>query len=328
MFLICMHNWHFDNAIILIMLIPNCLPINMRQRVKKIKMFIILICTAGVVLSDRGSISFRPKIKIFEPKQRALIGWDGKEEILLLSTDLRASEPTKVLEVLPLPSEPVVVKGDVEVFKKATHLINKKTNPDLGKRSKSRGAKKGALHKAGEITFHKKIGAHDIAVAHVLNNKGFIQWVENYLKKNNVETPVIPKEIKDVISDYINDGFSWFAFDVIELDTIPKTNDAIQYRFKSKYLYYPLRITKAENGHTSIKLLILTPKLLVTHRDKSYKKIKLLHSPIDINLVELKSISEDIANLLGNPENMKLRIWEINGDLKSFNRDLMAIFRY
>lgn len=299
----------------------------MEYEMKKIKMLILLLCTVGIVLSDRGSIPFRPKIKIFEPKQRALIGWDGEEEILLLSTDLRSSEPTKVLEVLPLPSEPVVVKGDVEVFRKATNMINKKINPDLGKRSKSRGHKKGAFHKAGEITFHKKIGAHDIAVAHVLNNNGFIQWVENYLKKYNVENPVIPEEIKDVISDYIKDGFLWFAFDVIELDTIPKTNDAIQYRFKSKYLYYPLRITKAETGHTSIQLLILTPKLLVTHRDKSYKKIKLLHRPIDINLIELKSLSEDIAGLLGNPENMKLRIWELNGDLRSFNRDLMAIFR-
>lgn len=51
---------------------------------------------------------------------------NGQEEILLLPTDLRASEATEVLEVIPLPSEPEVKKGDVEVFRRATTLINKK----------------------------------------------------------------------------------------------------------------------------------------------------------------------------------------------------------
>ena len=56
----------------------------------------------SVARADRGSIPFKPHVQIFEPTQRAMIAWDGREEILVLSTDLRASEPTKVLEVILL----------------------------------------------------------------------------------------------------------------------------------------------------------------------------------------------------------------------------------
>src|SRR5512140_110581 len=87
-----------------------------------------LLLMAGVVAvrADRGAIPFRPEVTIFEPTQRALIAWNGEEEILLLSTDLRASRATKVLEVMPFPAEPRVKKGDVAVFRRAVRLINSK----------------------------------------------------------------------------------------------------------------------------------------------------------------------------------------------------------
>ena len=71
----------------------------------------------GRAAADRGSISLRPNIKLYEPNQRAIIAWNGRTEILLLSTDLRASAPTKVLEVLPLPAEPKVKKGSIRSFR-------------------------------------------------------------------------------------------------------------------------------------------------------------------------------------------------------------------
>ena len=88
--------------------------------------FVVLICIHIHLYADRGSVPFEPHVQIFEPNQRALIAWNGSEEILLLTTDLYASESTKILEVLPLPSEPVVEEGNIEVFRKATELINEK----------------------------------------------------------------------------------------------------------------------------------------------------------------------------------------------------------
>ena len=94
---------------------------------KTVSVFLFLVVFLSPTLyADRGSIPFNPNVKIFEPNQRAMIAWNGEEEILLLTTDLRASAPTKVLEVIPLPSKPEVKRGDIEVFKRATALINKK----------------------------------------------------------------------------------------------------------------------------------------------------------------------------------------------------------
>jgi hypothetical protein len=40
--------------------------------------------------------------------------------------------------------------------------------------------------------------------------------------------------------------------------------------------------------------------------------------------IELWGLSKDMYDLLGEPEEAKLRIWRIAGDLASFEKDLLA----
>ena len=299
-----------------------------------------LVLTAQAALADRGSIPFDPHVRIFEPNQRAMIAWNGAEEILLLSTDLRASAPTKVLEVIPLPSEPKVTEGDeviplpsepkvtegdVEVFRKATELINRKLAPvfALGRGDKGRMAGEGA-RPAAELTFHEKIGAHDISVIRMLDRQGFIRWVNDYLKRAGVANPSVPPPLAAVIDEYLRDDYKWFVFDVIELGEKTVTNDAIQYRFRSNCVYYPLRITRTEEGHTSIRLLILTPRLLSNFPGLPVSRVRLAHQPVSITSGELRSLNEDMDSLLGHRSDMKLRIWNIEGQLPDFDADLIA----
>ena len=46
-----------------------------------------LIALAGalyrLLFADRGAFPYRPGIRIYEPKQRSLIAWNGQEEIML-----------------------------------------------------------------------------------------------------------------------------------------------------------------------------------------------------------------------------------------------------
>ena len=130
--------------------------------------------------------------------------------------------------------------------------------------------------------------------------------------------------MKNLIEDYIKDDFTWFVFDVVTLGTETVTNEPIQYTFKTDYLYYPLKITQTGEGHTSIELMILTPQLLRNFPGLPIKKIHLPHDPIYITNDELKDLNEDMYELLGKLEEMRLRIWEIEGDLKSFDEDLIA----
>lgn len=291
----------------------------------KSKKYLILFLLLSIsVYADRGSIPFDPYIKIFEPTQRAMIAWNGEEEILLLTTDMKASDSTEVLEVLPLPNEPVVKKGDLETFRRATHLINKKLSLQKPLVPHRNGGKKRVSKPAGEITFHKKIGAHDISVAHVLNKDGFIKWVEKYLDSLGVKNPEIPEGLKNVVDEYLGEKFTWFVFDVVSLDTEIKTNDAIQYRFKTDFLFYPVKIMNTEEGYTSMELLILTPDLLRYFPGIPLEKISLQHQPISITLKELQSLNEEMSELLGNREGTKLRIWKIEGLISSFMEDLIA----
>jgi len=291
---------------------------------KFIKYFIFTLFLSISIYADRGSIPFRPDVTIFEPTQRAMIAWNGTEEILLLSTDMKASDSTEVLEVLPLPAEPVVKKGDIETFKKATNLINKKLLMQHRLVSKRNGGKERTSKPAGEITFHKKIGAHDINVAHVLDKDGFISWAGKYLDSLGVENPVIPEGLKNVVGEYLTDEFTWFVFDVISLDKELKTNDAIQYRFKTDFLFYPVKIMSTEEGYTSMDFLILTPQLLRNFPGIPLSEINLKHEPISVTSEELKGLNEEIDELLGHKNNMKLRIWKIEGMISDFKNDLIA----
>jgi hypothetical protein len=280
---------------------------------------------------DCGGIPFKPHVQVFEPDQRAVIAYNGREEILLLSTDLRASEPTKVLQVLPLPSEPKVSKGDDQVFVKATNLINERLGRPLGG-SGGMGGFGGAAPRgrrdapAGEVTFHDKIGSHEISVTHVLDRQGFITWVEDYLRKAGVDNPKIPEPMKDVVAEYLRDQCQWFVFDVVELGSDLKTKEAIQYRFKTAYLYYPLRITRTEEGDTSVRLLILSPELVRIPRLGKIE-VRLPHEPLRISVEELESLgSADLADLLPRRPCM-LRIWEVSGPLSGFTQDIVTSSR-
>jgi len=291
---------------------------------------VAIVLSARVAWADCGSIPFKPWVSVFEPNQRAVIGYNGREELLLLSTDLRASEPTKVLEVIPFPSEPEVKKGDVRVFYEATELINRKLFP-LKREGAFGGAgglgaalgERGARPPAGEVTFHKKIGAHDVSVTRVLDRRRFVDWVEDYLRGAGVDNPTIPQPLQSVVEEYLRDGFGWFAFNVVDLGVKTVTKEAIQYRFNTRFLYYPLRITRTDKGDTKVRLLILSPRL-VRIPDLHPVEVRLVHRPVTVTRGELRDLDKALYRLLKNHPTSLLRIWEINGRLSGFTQDVVA----
>ncbi len=286
----------------------------------------LLLVTAGAVQADRGAIPFQPEVTIFEPNQRALIAWNGEEEILLLSTDLRASRATKVLEVMPFPAEPRVKKGDVGVFRRAVKLINSKVIRPQAAKGYAMGLDRASAESPppGEITFHERIGAHDVSVARVVSGDGFVEWVNDYLRRASVGNPVIPPRLRSVVQEYIDDGFCWFAFDVISLETRFRTLEALQYRFASSAVFYPVKISRSNQGQTSMELLVLTPRLLGTFTGIPRSQIELRHEPVSLTSAEVRSLDKGMDDLLDHREDVKLRIWRVEGDFASFDRDIIA----
>jgi len=151
---------------------------------------IFLLLLPAAASADRGSIPYIPGVRIFEPSQDALIAWNGQEEILILATELYASEPTKILQVLPLPSEPEVKKSSRDVLRRANEFVMQKIF-DNSRQPVLRNSMPETP--AAEIKEEVVIGSHDILVVEVLNQDYFVNWVNNYLKEKGENTPQIPK---------------------------------------------------------------------------------------------------------------------------------------
>lgn len=175
-----------------------------------------------------------------------------------------------------------------------------------------------------EIIFHEKIGAHEISVVHLKEIKGFVDWVREYLKSLGFDRNILSDTHKELVSSYINEKFTYFVFDVLTVNKDKKTLEPIQYRFKTKKIFYPLKITKLGSGYTTIEIIILTPRLLSNFSGISVKRIKLAHDPITITQDDLKTIDDDMYELLKEYSTLKLRIWKVAGEVNSFDKDLIA----
>ncbi len=286
----------------------------------------------GMLRGDAGvAATFVAYVNVFEPNQRAFIAWGGKEEILVLSTDLQASEATKVLEVVPFPSEPKVCKGETQIFQRAVDLLNKKlpkkkiigTAGSLG----TGGQKTTEIEvPAAEVTFHEKIGATDVNVVHVLEKANFVAWVEKYLKSQKADNPVIPEIMKKSVQEYLDDGYGYFAFNVVSLDKKVKSKEAVQYRFRTDCLFYPMRISRTDKGDTHVDVTVLTREtfdnLTIVGKPEGWLTVE--EAIVTASAAEVAQISQSCWDLLGQPHQAKIRVWDIDGELASFDQDIIA----
>lgn len=286
---------------------------------------LLMLIIITPVSGDRGSIPFNPGVNIYEPKQQAVIAWNGNEQILVLSTDLHASEATKVLEVMPLPSEPAVRGGDIELFQDVHDLYFSALRHQFTfLRDSGRGENLDRVAApAGKITFREQIGAHDITVTQVLRAEDFIDWVNDFLSARGVETPDISQEMQEIIQEYISEGFTWFVFDVVELTPETRSLDAIEYRFESDGAFFPLRITRTESGYTEVEIMTFMPPFKAETHSIQELSFYPTGMPVVVRSEQIENISPRIAELLDGYEYSALHHHIIHGKLSNFNKDFL-----
>jgi len=266
----------------------------------------LLLLLPSSALADSGWIPIGVA-EVYEPGQKAIIAWDGENEILILATDVRADSDTMALEIFPLPSEPEKIEeGDFSSFTRIAELIEdefKYQQPwwDCA-----------PYQKAGngvEIVFHKKIGRHDIWVAKANDAGEFTQWAEDFLAQNEIEHEISSPELESLVGDYIGEGIDFFVFDLVEISSEDRSVEPIVYQFKTDFLYYPLKISSIIPGYTEIRLFLLTPKPLEPEhlpenesggirvaQTSSGKRIQ-----FELDAEELESIDPRLEGLLGGP---------------------------
>jgi hypothetical protein len=274
-----------------------------------------------IVTTPEGTaqVEFDPlKIVVYEPGQRGIILWNGQEQILLLSTDIKTSRPISILEVIPLPAEPTVKLGDFETFQKMQALLISKKMWTV---AAGGGVPDVEAPAAARITFHQQMGAHEVTVVHVEDATQFTKWVEGFLAKKQAVNPKIDPEFLNVIQRYVNRGFHWFVFDSINTRDQVQSRQPVEYRFKSDSVYYPLEISTRETGKTEVDLLVLTPKALEQVPEMQVALSR--DGGMTVAAGELADVSADWARFMGGGDYAMERI-RIKGNIQKMTKDFIA----
>lgn len=284
----------------------------------------ILFILFGSLFADRGMIPISlPDVSIYEPGQKAIIGWNGKEEVMILSTEVYADTSTKVLEILPLPSKPKVEKGDFKAFQKLERLIFKHRPKEIiAKRGITIPFKEEELFV--EVVFREKIGPHSITVVKAEKGNDLTRWTRGFFKNSDFQ---FPQKLGPIFEKYIQAGKRFFVFDIIEIGEKRKPVEPLIYTFKSTSLYYPLEISSIVKGSSTIQLYILSkgmPNLWVESLPLEfgyYRFSKRRPIVFEIKKGEIKDIAPQLLRVL-NFKPVWLSVLKYRGHLSSLKGDV------
>ena len=273
--------------------------------------------------ADRGGFGLSVQ-RVSETGQMAIAAWNGTREVLLLSTDVSSSAESEVVEIMPLPSNPSIFKGETDSFLKVKGLVNTffevnaiRTMPvrfyfgtlDIGSPDIPEV----------EITFQEIIGAHDLTVVKAEKPEELTQWLIGFLESKGYTKP-LPFSLGSLLENYTTAGINFFAVDMISTNSTVKTVEPLTYEFDTLRLYYPLQISNLFSGNTEISLFTLTNNVLdpdsaLTHTFSKRAQFQIKQETLD-------EISPSVAGIFsGNPY---LCYFYFNGPLSSFNEDVMA----
>jgi hypothetical protein len=284
-----------------------------------------MLVAAPVAIADRGMMSVEPGVSVYEPGQKAIVAWNGFEEILILSTDITADAYTLALEIMSLPANPSVIEmASFDSFVRIQEYIWVRGPEIMGESYRSDQTE------SVEVTFHERMGAHDITVVNASVVSDFIVWMENYLINNGVTQEVSLENFEVVVVDYMARGFRFFVLDLIDVSTKENSVEPILYQFETRFLYYPLEISAPIPGETEITLFLLTNSDAGDLLYSSYHPLTLAHykspnkwAPIQFCLTssELAIIDLRVSELF--EDDVWLTVLKYSGETKGLTRDLM-----
>lgn len=283
--------------------------------------FITLFALSDKAYSDMGRIH-ASDARVSEESQKAIILHNLDEEILILGTDLKADKDTGIIRFIPFPNEPVVRLAPEKSFEAATALMK---NHGLKFLHQSKGSQTSAS--AVELRFNQKLGAHDIAIIRIKDPSGFRKWVNEFFKKKGLPQKNEYPEIEDVVDDYVKRGMVWFVFDFVEVTDRTRFIEPVEYRFKTRELYYPLKTSNTFGGHGDIDLILFIPGTLCEPLHSGYfgcLGLQQMRATTSSQVVaeELKDMYPDAGTFYGN-QNIFIQLVSYRGAYE-FEKDIFA----
>jgi len=260
-------------------------------------------------------------VHVYGPGQKAIIAWNGEIERLILSTDLYAHVETKVLEVLPLPSQPTVEKATFDSFQAVQNLMIKNMPRPVATQYK------GGL----EVVFHEKIGAHDVTIVKATSLTELANFMSDYMERNGLGKHIaVTEDTKQILGDYLAREFRYWVFDLVDLYPAARSLEPLTYQFQSPSLYYPLKVSSVAKGQTEVILYLITSDP-VKDTDIPPKMRLGRYAPSE-QAVQFQISSQDLDNI--DPQMKKLftgQTWftavKYSGALVDLDFDLQIVLR-
>ncbi len=294
----------------------------LRTTVASVLFVLLVSILLPLAYADRGGLPIIPGVSIYEPGQKAIVAWNGNEEILILSTDVRASEQTMILEILPLPSKPEIGSGSFQSFQNLQEMIwGEAVNRFYFLSSDA------ARGNSVEVVFHEEIGAHNITVVMAADATALVNWANDFLLSSGVDQNITLGKFQSAVEDYVSRGFRYYALDLVTLQAEERSMDPIVYKFNCSTLYYPLLITSPVGGSGKITLFLLTENKLENARYPMnlayYQTSQTIWRPVQFMLStgELSKVDLRLSELL--PDGAWLTVLTYQGDLGSLTKDVM-----
>jgi len=226
--------------------------------------FVVFAVAGGCLLgapgasADRGGIVSMKHVDIEEPAQRAIIGYNGVREILILQTDVRATQETKIVEFMPLPTKPEVSLAPEGCFAALADIV-KKHNVRYVRRYRGDKAAGGDEAEAVQVVVEAQLGPHGVTVVEVKDADAFVRWVREFFRQNELGEPALSDDLRKIVAGYLERGIGFFAFDLVTVSPETKTVQPLTYEFKTDRLYYPLEVTNLYGGTGVVELFTILP---------------------------------------------------------------------
>ncbi len=292
----------------------------MRLR-KYLPIMLVLLLYSSVALADRCIIPILP-IKVREEMQVAIIGWNGETEVMILSTVVSPAiitqkpdifKKVELVEVLPLKTIPSVEAASIKAFYVFEKLMMKSYYP-FGTFTLRGGV---------EVIYSKRIGPHTITLLEADSGEDLYDWIVNYCRSRSIDPPKVANvsEYISVLNDYIDDGYQYFAIDVVEIGVFSTYIMPLKYKFASDCIYYPLRVSKTLSGETQIRLFIVTKDRIPPEQIESLG-FKILNEKL-ISIDKIAEADKDLANLFKGYNKVWATLIYYEGPADKLDRDLI-----
>jgi len=286
---------------------------------------VLVAALVPVVTADRGGFSPIASV-LSESGQRAIIAWNGTHEILVLSTDMKSSRDSDVVEIMPLPSNPTVSRADDAWFLTAARIFNVYFSIYFTRYPGStlrgfQGYGKGAAERV-TITFQKTIGAHYLTVVRAEDSTALTEWVKTFLEGMGYSSGPPPK-LGELVENYTRQGIYFFAIDMVRASNSTASVESLMYEFETSKLYYPLRISNLFSGTTQISLFTITSDTLDDHLILSSKFAK--KAQFQVKKETISQITPGMTKLFST--NPYMCFYSFTGPIDSLHEDMQADLR-